>query len=178
MPRRLSFAARATMLAAALSLSIPFSPLTSKPAHAQFANCDVSDADLELDGAEFAMLDAINAYRSELGLPGFGLAPSLVRGAQWKAFAMAGGAAFDHNDPDRTWDQRIIDCGYPADAYFSENLGYDPTFQSIESQLQDWKNSQLHDDNLRSTVASHIGIARVEGPSAIYWVLVFGNIEA
>lgn len=178
MPRRLSFPVRATMLAAALALAIPSLPLASPPAYAEIVNCDVADADLRFDDAELRMLDAINAYRSELGLPGFRVAPSLVRGAQWKAFAIAGGAPFLHDDPDRTWDQRIIDCGYPSDAYISENLGYDPTHQSIDSQLQDWKNSQLHDDNLRSTVASYIGIARVENADAIYWVLVFGNVEA
>jgi uncharacterized protein YkwD len=168
------------IIAALVALAVAVAPgfVTRTAAAAddmQLVNCDVADADRPLDPAEQAVIDLINDYRTGLGLDTFSVAPSLQRAARWKAEAMASGAPFAHDDPDRGWDQRIYECGYPTSGYVAENLEFDPARLDPAGTLQVWQDSPLHDANLRATDYHYLGIARADRGDAYYWVVVFGS---
>jgi uncharacterized protein YkwD len=145
----------------------------------QLVACEVPDADSPLNPSEETVLALINGYRVELGLPALQLSATLQRAARWKATALATGGPreltlADHDDPFRTWDQRILDCGYPAWADFGENLG--GTDASPELLLQAWKDSPTHDANLRDPRWTHIGIATATTADGFtLWVADFGT---
>lgn len=143
------------------------------------ANCDVPEAERTLDDLEQRMVGAINAYRAELGLAPLELSPTLMQTSKWKAGALATNGPQpvrlqDHDDADRTWDQRFLDCGYPASAEFAENLGNSDG--SLELMLETWKHSPPHDANLRNPTWTHIGIGRaVPIGSFAFWATAFGS---
>lgn len=147
----------------------------------QPTDCDVADADSPLNPIEESMLTLINGYRAELSLPMLEISPTLQRAARWKANALAAGGArelslVDHDDPSRTWDQRILDCGYPSWADFGENLG--GTDAPLEQLLQAWKDSPIHDANLRDARWTRAGIAVATTPEGfVFWVTDFGTAE-
>jgi uncharacterized protein YkwD len=169
-----------SVLAAVLTFGVALGPgLAARTAVAAddpvLVNRDVPDADRPLNADEQAVFDLINDYRTGLGLDPFGIAPSLLRAARWKAEAMALGAPFAHDDPDRTWDQRAHDCGYPTYGYVAEDMEFDPAHLDPAGTLRQWQDSPLHDANLRGTDYHYAGIARVDDGSAFYWVLIFGS---
>jgi uncharacterized protein YkwD len=159
-----------------LNVSVRPSPLVAQPAT---VNCDVSDPDRPIEERETEMLAAINAYRSELGLEALQISSTLVRETRWKASALAIGGPrpltlADHDDPGRTWDQRFVDCGYPASAAFAENLGVSDAGNA--EQLQAWKLSPSHDTNLRDGSWRFIGLTRFDAGNDIgFWALAFGT---
>jgi uncharacterized protein YkwD len=148
-------------------------------AAAEPVDCDVPAADSPLDPVERTMLNLIDRYRAELGFAPLQVSPSLQRAARWKAVALAAGGAReltvnDHDDLFRSWDTRILDCGYPASADFGENLG--GTDQDSERLLQAWKDSPTHDANLRDPRWTAAGVARATTPDGFaFWVTVFGS---
>jgi uncharacterized protein YkwD len=150
-------------------------------AFAQPSNCDVPDADSPINSIEESMLALVNGYRAELSLPMLQLSPTLQRAARWKAVSLAEGGArelslADHDDAFRTWDQRILDCGYPSWADFGENLG--GTDAPVDQLLQAWKDSPIHDANLRDPRWTHTGIAVATTPEGFaFWVTDFGTAE-
>jgi uncharacterized protein YkwD len=161
---------------ALLAIAIWFAaPAHAPRAIAQTVNCDVADADRPLDESETALLDLINSYRTELGLSTLAPTPTLQQAARWKAAAMAAaGPPLDHDDPDRTWEQRFLDCGYPADAAFAENLGAGDA--PPDQIMQFWKESPTHDTNMRDPRWGYIGVARtVQEDEVSYWTVTFGT---
>jgi uncharacterized protein YkwD len=150
-------------------------------ASVQTLNCDVVDADSPLNPIEESMLALVNGYRAELGLPMLQVSPTLQRAARWKVVSLTEGGArelslADHDDAFRTWDQRILDCGYPSWADFGENLG--GTDAPVEQLLQAWKDSPIHDANLRDPRWTHAGIAFATTPEGFaFWVTDFGTTE-
>ena len=142
-------------------------------------NCEVADADGALSEVEAAMFGLINQYRTELGLPTLILAPTLQRVAGWKAEALQRGPIppvrmADHDDGFRSWDQRFIDCGYPASANFAENLG--TASAPLEFLLEAWKQSPAHDTNLRDPRWTYFGIAQTTaGNGEAIWATTFGD---
>lgn len=172
---------RMMILPAAALLTLVMSGMLVPPLVAQPAtvNCDVPDAGRSIEERETEMLAAINAYRSELGLEALQISPTLVRETRWKASALAIGGPrpftlADHDDPGRTWDQRFVDCGYPASAAFAENLGVSDAGNA--EQLQAWKLSPAHDTNLRDGSWRYIGLTRFDAGNDIgFWALAFGS---
>lgn len=143
-------------------------------------NCDVPDAGRPLDSEEQQMLDALNTYRRQLNLPTLQIAPTLVRIARWKAEQLASGhpqsvSFADHDDPDRSWEQRFLDCGYPTSASFDENLG--ETNGTVDDLMAAWKASPTHDANMRDPNALYAGIARADaGSGNVVWAVAFGSV--
>lgn len=146
---------------------------TPIPASAQpRVNCDVPNGDAPFNADESAAFAALNAYRQSRGLAVLAPSRALTRAARWKAAAMAAGAPVIHDDPNRTWEQRVRDCGY-APAGILENLGAGPDTAAEVIAL--WQGSAEHNTIMLSQQSRVAGIGRATGgPFGAYWVLVLG----
>lgn len=158
-------------------------PATSDNVNApvqELQNCVV---DLRMpDAVVLALLAKINEHRQAIGLSTVEFSEALARAALWKAESvmsvMRPLTLDDHDDGFRTWDQRILDCGYPPSANFGEMLG--DSFTESTDPLQSWQGSAVHSAILVNPVWRYIGIARVyagmwEGQPLYHWVVTFGD---
>lgn len=163
---------RAVALGCALLVSAVSTPTLAPQAHAQSLGCDVSPAELATDAEEQAALDAVNAFRASRGLPALVWSESLVRGAAWKSRQMAMAGVLDHDDPGRSWLERIVECGYTASPWVAENLGV--LVESGRAIFSQWQDSGPHQANMLDTQMKVAGIARARGASGWFWTAVFG----
>ena len=161
--------------------------------------CEVVDGDRPLGFNETRLLEKINRDRGEAGLPPIELSPTLLQAARWKAAALAQGGsrtlqAADQDDGDRTWDQRLLDCGYPATAFVGQNLGMvfnpaappDPLVsdaddavvapeEALEDLVEEWQSVPIEAGNFVSSTWSYAGLARVRVDTVSFWVLILGS---
>lgn len=141
------------------------------PAARAQSGCAV--ADTGLDAEERAAVDVINAARARDGLGPLSMSPALMRAARWKSGFMASGAPFAHDDPSRSWLQRMADCGYSARAYVAENIAAGTA--AAPETVTMWLNSPAHRANMLDAGAQTIGIARARGGEwGWYWTADFG----
>lgn len=149
--------------------------VSPRAAQAQaLVNCDIASGDAPLSAEESAALAAINAYRQGRGLAALTPSRSLTRGARWKAAAMAAmppGSELQHDDPNRTWDQRVRDCGYTPPEV-DENLGAGA--ETAAELLDLWRNSPQHNANMLSSRGRVAGIGLARSAAGWFWVLVVG----
>ena len=164
-----SLCARAVTVALASALFLSLAP----QAQAQSLGCTPDPSWASPDhAAATALLAAVNLHRTTNGLSPLEVSASLMRAAEWKAAYMAGPGEFSHNDPGRTWEQRIADCGYEHPA--SENIGFG--YPTAAEMLTQWLLSGSHRANIENTQADATGIAAVRDSAGfVYWVQVFGN---
>ncbi len=157
-------------------------PATQEPV--ALPPCDIGEVPLTLSAAEDQLLAVVNRDRAAQGLPELAFSETLQRAARWKAASLASqgeGVAFalDHSDPDgRSWEQRLLDCGYPARASFAENLAAGN--EGPEDVVAAWLGSPAHLANLRDPAMRYAGIARaragaVDGTLIFVWVLDLGS---
>jgi uncharacterized protein YkwD len=116
-----------------------------------------------------------NQHRSSLGLSQLRTSRSLTSAALWKAAHMAAYSYFSHDDPappvQRTWDQRIRDCGHTYGA--GENLA--SGYASPSEVMEGWLGSAGHRANIERAEYKSIGVGAVtDNQGSIYWVQVFG----
>ena len=81
-----------------------------------------------------------------------------------------------HDDPappvERTWEQRIDDCGYTDSA--GENIAYG--YRSPDEMMQGWLDSPGHRQNIERESFTAIGVGVATNSSGItYWTQVFGS---
>lgn len=138
------------------------------------STCAVPDGYAVLDDEEQAAVRAINELRAQAGLAPLAVSAALMRPARWKARFMSVTGTFAHDDPFRSWLQRLADCGYPAAAMAAENLAAGTA--SGQATVQMWWDSPPHRANLLNPDARFIGIARAQGaaPYGWYWAANFG----
>jgi len=148
---------------------------TPVPAAHAVANCV---ADETVDAEEQAFLALVNAHRAQNGRAPLGLSYTLSRAAAWKSRDLGTNAYFAHDDLDRTWDQRIRDCGYRYGTYLGENIA--AGVASAQSAFDLWKNSSGHNANMLGTNYATIGIGReyiAGSPYGWYWTTEFGGVD-
>lgn len=118
------------------------------------------------------VLALTNAHRATLGLSQLSVSATLTTAAEWKAAHMANFDYFGHDDPARSWDQRIEDCGYPYGA--GENIAYG--YRSPLDVFQGWLDSPGHRTNIENPNYRVIGVgAVVDDAGRLYWVQNFGT---
>lgn len=166
-----------TKLAGTLMLALlvgAVAPAVSRPLAAQDA-CGAGPGG-SLGAEEQRAVEAINALRRTEGLGPLTVSPTLSRASLAKAATMAGGSPFDHNDPWRTWQQRLNDCGYDTNqGYASENIAAGS--DSGTATVRMWEDSPPHRANMLSTSAQTVGVARAQGGAyGWYWTAVFGQV--
>ena len=135
-------------------------------------------ADTALDGQELEFLELINDYREQNGLGPLALSDALNQAAAWKSADMATNDYFAHADEliDRSFVDRLRDCGYTANTWLAENIaaGND---SAAETFVQ-WRDSAGHNANMLNPNLVAIGIARVFNDNSTYgwyWTTEFGG---
>ena len=117
-----------------------------------------------------------NAHRATLGLRALTLSDSLTKAAEWKAAHMANFKYMSHDDPappvDRSWDDRIEDCGYTAG--MGENIAYG--YRSPAAVVAGWLGSTGHRENIENPDYRVMGMgAAATGDGVVYWAQTFGT---
>src|SRR5687768_374805 len=99
-----------------------------------------------------------NAHRATLGLQPLTPSRALTDAAEWKAAHMANYGYMSHEDPappvDRSWDQRIEDCGYTYG--MGENIAFG--YRSPAAVVQGWIDSDGHRRNIENPDYVVIGV--------------------
>lgn len=159
------------MLGAALTFTA-----ASPQATLALTNCSVSDT---LDSEEVEFLRLINEYRQQNGRAPLQPSDNLLRAAAWKSRHMADNNYFAHDDLpiDRTWVQRLRDCGYTHNTYLGENIAAGNA--TAAATFEQWRNSPGHNANMLSANYAAIGIARAYSANSAYgwyWTTDFGGV--
>jgi uncharacterized protein YkwD len=162
------------VLAAALALMGAVGIQTHGPAVAQTPGCNASPNELTVDREEQSAIELINALRAGNGASALVLSSTLGQAAALKSTSMAANGGFSHDDPGRSFAQRIRDCGYSATPNVAENIaaGVD-TGQAV---VQMWRNSPAHHRIMLDPSMKAVGIARVRGAAGWYWTANFGGV--
>ena len=142
-------------------------------------DCTVVDAERAPDATESELLDIVNGYRQELGLPTLVPTASLMRAARWKAAALAAAPPVlltgrDLDDADRTWQRRLRDCGYPAIFSVGELLGQIPGGADAAAVFQFWLEQEANVRLLQNPGWRAAGVAYAEVNGFTFWVLDLG----
>ena len=166
-PRILLAATAAVLLAGAAEIR------PTPRADAQSTGCAVNPVELSIDAEEQEALDAINALRAAAGLTPLAWAATLGQAAAHKSATMAATGYFSHDDPGRTWSQRIQECGYRASPQIYENLAEGTA--TGRATVQMWRDSPSHHRSMMTPGIRVAGIARVRSAGGTwYWTAVFG----
>jgi uncharacterized protein YkwD len=156
----------------------PFSISTPLPSSTPVASqCSVDAASIALDPEERAFLTLINSYRSANGAPPLAISYTLTKSSAWKSHDMGANGYFGHDDLNRTWSQRVHDCGYTASGYIGENIA--AGYVTAQAVFDAWKNSPDHNANMLNGSYRAIGIGREYVPAAPYgwyWTTDFGGV--
>jgi uncharacterized protein YkwD len=165
--------APAMVLALALGCALLVGGRSGRTARAEDV-CAVPEGYALLDGEEQAAVRAINDLRAQAGLVPLTVSVALMRPARWKSQFMAATGTFTHDDPFRSWLQRLSDCGYSGRSAVAENLAAGTA--TGQAAVQMWWESSPHRANLLNPDARFIGIARAAGvgPYRWYWTANFG----
>ena len=118
------------------------------------------------------VVDLVNAYRRQAGLPLLRVNPSLTAAAQSYAQVLASSGCFGHSCGSdmysRTWW-----AGYPSRRIGESIAGGQRT---PESAMAMWMGSWAHRNNILSSGYSEIGVGVAYGGYyGVYWVQVFGG---
>lgn len=161
-------------LAAALALAGAVGTQSRTSVVAQTPGCAVSPNELAVDSEERSALDLINALRAENRAPALALSSTLGQAAAHKSSSMAANGSFSHDDPGRSFAQRIRDCGYRATPNVAENIA--AGVDSGRAVVQMWRDSPAHQRIMLDPSMRALGISRVRGVGGWYWTANFGGM--
>jgi uncharacterized protein YkwD len=131
-----------------------------------------------MDSEEQQFLTLINDHRAQSGLPPLALSYTLTKASAWKSADMGTNRYFAHDDLNRTWVQRVQDCGYGFNTWLGENIA--AGVQTAQQAFDIWKNSPGHDANMLGANYTSIGIGRyyaAGSPYGWYWTTDFGGFD-
>jgi uncharacterized protein YkwD len=166
---------RLLLALAALACVLAFSPAARPKRALALTNCTT---DASVDTEELAFLGLINSYRQQNGLQPLALSYGLTKPSQWKSVDLATNAYFAHDDLSRTWDQRIVDCGYTYNTWLGENIA--AGYSTAQAVFGAWRNSPGHNANMLGANYTAIGIGRYSlagSPYGVYWTTDFGGVS-
>ena len=129
-----------------------------------------------------AIIDETNLFRAENGRPGLKENKKLMEIAQGHALKMALRDKYgDSGDSGHIMDgkspkERIIEGGYDY-ICFRENVGFNIGYHNpVLRQIEEWKRSSSHRNNMLNEKFTEIGAAAVKGKSGRwYFVQLFGT---
>jgi uncharacterized protein YkwD len=169
---------RFTFVVASLTIILAAASQFSPPERASAGpTCEGTGS---VDSEELRLLQLINTYRAQNGVSQLIFSNSLNRSAAWKVQHIADNGYFAHDDVpiDRTWTQRIRDCGYTINTFLGENLaGGDST---AAGALRIWQNSPGHNALLLDGTFRAVGLGRGRDSAGYwYWAMdVGGEVDA
>jgi uncharacterized protein YkwD len=128
------------------------------------------------DANECAFLADINAYRKSKGVRALTFSRSLGMAADNHSIYMARTDDVDHTLGNKSWNDNILDYGYPKGQAMGENVLAGR--QSADGAIGLWKTSPGHNANMLDPNWTTIGIARavnLKGRYGYYWTTTFGG---
>ncbi len=142
------------------------------------SGCSTSRTDFTPDTEEAALIGKVNDYRVQSGLGRLAVSRTLMAAAAWKSNDLGVHNYFGHDDLDRSWSQRLQDCGYSY-PQIAENLAAGGSDAASTFEL--WRSSTGHNANMldASIAAKVIGVARARVPGSTYgwyWTADFGGV--
>jgi len=158
-------------------LVVAAAPVGAAPARA-VTNCSPS-ASWGTNHTDLAaqVVDLINRYRADRGLPKLAVSAALTASSEWKSLHMAGNGYFGHDDPAppiaRSAHQRALDCGYGG-GWWGENIAYG--YATADAVVNGWLGSTGHRANIEnpSFTSTGVGVAAAAG-GRLYWTQSFGD---
>ncbi len=122
-----------------------------------------------INNEERAMLDLINAYRRQNGLPALSLQRQLGSAARLHSRDQAAHHIPGHiGSNGSTIKDRIEASGYRY-SWYGENVYWNRDDGSAQAAFDWWKSSPGHNANMLSVHYTQIGIAREQGKATGYW---------
>lgn len=136
-----------------------------------------ADAATCADSEESALLQLINDYRAQNGLPALAFSQTLSVASDRHSRDMATNNIFSHTGSDgSSYVDRVTAAGYPDPATTAENIFGGS--ESAAGAIDWWKNSPPHNATMLNPNAKAVGIARVNNPNSQwrwYWTTVYGG---
>ena len=145
------------------------------PSAAAAGDCTV---DAAMDSEEQAFLVLINNYRAQNSLGALKPSYMLTKASAWKSKDLATNNYFAHDDLNRTWSQRIVDCGYGFNTWLGENIA--AGYTTAQQVFDGWKASPGHNANMLGANYTAIGIGRYFQQGSTYgwyWTTDFGGFS-
>ncbi len=164
-------------LAVALVACVLLAAAANRPAldAAAAGGCTV---DAAMDSEEQAFLLLINNYRAQNGRAPLKASYMLTKAAAWKSRDLATNNYLAHDDLNRTWSQRIVDCGYGFNTWLGENIA--AGYATAQQVFGGWKASPGHNANMLGANYTAIGIGRYFQQGSTYgwyWTTDFGGFS-
>lgn len=128
----------------------------------------------EYDSMTLKILDLVNEYREEEGLPALEMDEQLYEAANIRARELT--ELYSHSRPDgRTCFTVFDEVGFDR-CYGGENIAYtEGELSTAKTIMQLWMDSPDHRDNILNTKGSRIGIGYYTVGNRTYWVQLFGE---
>ena len=125
----------------------------------------INDVALSYEAIELEVLDLVNNYRNEIGLPTLSLLNLVSKEAESHSIYMVKQGLLSHDNFDvRT--KNLID---KTDAIsIAENVGFG--YNTAETLFESWLNSPSHSKNFEAKRYTHIGISAKKNSNGIYYV--------
>lgn len=124
------------------------------------------------------VINAVNAYRTQKGLPAYTVNPKLAQAAQRHAIDMACKNVVAHNGSDNSTPQtRVTAAGYTASSV-SENVYSNKPPSKGQDVVNGWINDKTdatNNQNLSSTTFTEIGVGYSSLNGSGYYVIVFAK---
>jgi len=125
------------------------------------------------------VVELTNQHREKQGLDELSVSRPLTRSASWKSAHMAEYEYLEHDDPappeERSWDERVEDCGYFGGS--GENIAYG--YRSPKAVMEGWLNSPGHRANIERETYTTIGVGAITNDDGTtYWTQNFGSEDA
>lgn len=120
------------------------------------------------------VVNLTNQERAEFGCPALAISDQLTQAAQGHAEDMAATSTLSHTGSDGSspWD-RILATGYTYSAA-AENVA--AGYQTPESVVQGWMNSEGHRNNILNCDLTEIGVGYALSPTNVpFWTQVFAT---
>ena len=139
-------------------------------------NCTANSG---IDSEELAFLTLLNDYRAERGLSRLAMTETLNKAAAWKSQHMASNGYFAHDDIglDRTFMDRLRDCGYDFNTWMGENIAAGN--ETAAATFAQWRESTSHISSLLNPDFNAVGIGRAYDEDTTfgwYWTAEFGGV--
>jgi uncharacterized protein YkwD len=143
-------------------------------------DCAVNAAEINLDAEESGLLNTINAYRGQQGLPALAADATLSRASLWATndSAERGFAPKDHVDTlGRDIATRVRDCGYTTYTWTSEiNYYGSGSGTTPAAAFEWWKNSPYgHNEAMLDSRVRFAGVARVCSGATCFYTINMGS---
>lgn len=142
---------------------------------ATIQNCTVTGDQMTIGTQEQKLLDQINIYRAQNGLPALSWSQALKRASAWMSKDMLAHHSLGHTDSlGRDIATRLMNCGYPTPAFLGEIV--DSGGADSMALFDAWQHSPPQSKDLLNGNFKEAGISFISAASQSYWTLDLGGV--